>query len=70
MSAFNKCPNPMCPSSKPTQMYACRPCWYSLPKTIRDSIWHGYKTSASMWSDADERARKYWNAKKLEAVRS
>lgn len=27
--------------------YACKKCWFRLPKSIRDTIWRGYKGSST-----------------------
>lgn len=51
---------PRCNAEKKREMYACKKCWFSLPKQIRDDIWLGYRENPVLWHDADRRAKEYW----------
>lgn len=57
----NKCMHPDCTIQKPRTQYACKKHWFSLPKTIRDKIWDGYRShNASEWVKASDEAIEYW----------
>ena len=39
----HRCPAPKCETQVPSNQYACRAHWYSLPKPLRDEIWAAYR---------------------------
>jgi hypothetical protein len=38
----HRCPAPGCPVQVPDEFFACSRHWYSLPKQLRDELWHAY----------------------------
>lgn len=40
---MHTCPKTGCSARVPDEMFACRPHWFSLPKTTRDEIWRAYE---------------------------
>ncbi len=44
--ATHDCPGG-CGRQAPYHHYACRGCWYRLPKTYRDDIWRYYQADAA-----------------------
>lgn len=42
----HRCPAPGCEAQVPSNQYACRAHWYSLPKPLRDAIWDAYRDEA------------------------
>lgn len=39
----HKCPKDGCGIDMPTQLLACRPHWYSIPRPVRDEINYAWK---------------------------
>lgn len=37
------CPNPKCRRKIPRSLLACKSCWFSLPKALRDKVWRHYQ---------------------------
>lgn len=42
MPTTHSCPGCGTPGI-PRSMFACKPCWYRLPKPLRDDINHGWR---------------------------
>ena len=60
---MNKCPHPNCQKTKPREVYACKPHWFSLPASILQKIWKGYRSSAELWIEANNEALEFWKGK-------
>ena len=39
----HRCPAPGCQVKVPVEQLACKPHWYSIPKPLRDAVWHTYR---------------------------
>jgi hypothetical protein len=39
----HRCPAPKCAVQVPSDQYACRAHWFSIPKPLRDELWHAYR---------------------------
>jgi hypothetical protein len=39
----HRCPAPGCTKDVPSNQYACRDHWFSIPKPLRDELWHAYR---------------------------
>lgn len=37
------CPGPDCGRTIKRGMFACKPCWFKIPKEIRNEIWATYR---------------------------
>jgi hypothetical protein len=62
MPQQNKCPHPQCNNMKPLDQYACRRHWYTLPKSLQNKIWEGFKKGklSDDWQRAHLAALEYW----------
>ena len=60
--SFNRCPHPDCTRTKPSNLFACRQHWFSLPAHIREKITIGFGGSSTAWSQGYEQAMNYWRA--------
>lgn len=61
----HRCPSPGCDTRVPSSQFACRPHWFSLPKTLRDAIWDAYRDEplGEAHLTAMENATEYLRAK-------
>lgn len=59
---MNKCPHPQCKNLIPSNMYACRGHWTSLPAPIKKKIWDGYRSDGALWRQGDQEAKEFWQA--------
>ncbi len=64
---MSTCANPRCDQPAGKGQLACRPCWFSLPKPLREGIVSTWAARASdgraAWSANVLEARKIWAAK-------
>ena len=67
LDRIHTCHNPKCGKPCPPAMLACKPCWFKLPKTIRDKIWKYYrrgqeidKRPSQEYMTAFAEAQTYW----------
>jgi predicted amidophosphoribosyltransferase len=54
---------PRCGRPKSSEHFACRPCWFSLPRKIRDRIWRAFRRHGVLsdeWLDARDAAYEWW----------
>jgi len=57
--ATHGCPG-TCGRQVPYHLYACRACWYRLPKPYRDEIWRWYQVDSGKHADAMVAAQQWY----------
>ena len=59
---MSTCPHPDCEVEIPSQQFACRPHWFSLPQGLRNRIYANYRSGEleRILSGYDE-AEKHWS---------
>lgn len=54
---------PRCDSPKPSGMFACKPCWYTLPRGLRSNIYSAFRQHGPFsleWLKAASAAHEHW----------